>query len=356
MKMKLKLIFYDHMDENLNYKFEKDHQIETKYAWAHMSWANFIPEIEYTPKSPLKVGRLQYERFIHAWIIWCEKKGAAIKCSQEDWDIWMHGECARRAGYYMECGRVEINEGEVNNEGDNVNSSSKKSSNNSCKSKTESTKHKGIKSICKNKNLLKIFWERHRPLKIIKEIKDKFESATEELQKFWKTMKKALDVMSRIPYKCKKVANDKKWKEKDKKVLLDRVRERFVLLRKLRINVTKIDPNKRRKRRGGSHSKYSYSSKRRKINDSTDLKIVNEMNSVDNESSVISSYAASKAGEQKEVYYKLATPWFPPEPDWSITLSRNDFPWYDVKFEEYSAQECFDMYRTLITDEDSFNK
>lgn len=168
-----------------------------------MSCANFIPEIEYTPKSPLKIGRLLAERFEHACIICWEKKGAAIKWSQDDWDIWMHGECARRAGYYMECGKVEINETEATTETpeSNNHSSSKKSS--SKMSKSESSKHKGMKSVCKNKNLLKIFWERHRPLKIIKEIKDKFESATEELQKFWKTMKKALDVMSRIPYKCK---------------------------------------------------------------------------------------------------------------------------------------------------------
>lgn len=29
--------YYDHMDENLNYKIEEEHQIQTKYAWAHLS-------------------------------------------------------------------------------------------------------------------------------------------------------------------------------------------------------------------------------------------------------------------------------------------------------------------------------
>ena len=55
--------FYDHLDDNLNYKIESQYQIETKYAWAHLSCANFIPEIEYTPKSALKVGKLLNERF-----------------------------------------------------------------------------------------------------------------------------------------------------------------------------------------------------------------------------------------------------------------------------------------------------
>ena len=54
--------------------------------------------------------------------------------------------------------------------------------------------------------------------------------------------------------------------------------------------------------------------------------------------------------------YKLAAPCFPPEPDWSITLSRNDFPWYDIKFDDFTAKECYDMYRSIITDEEAFDR
>lgn len=89
--------------------------------------------------------------------------------------------------------------------------------------------------------------------------------------------------------------------------------------------------------------------------DKSEAKSHNDATSLDGESSVMSSNNQSKPGE-KEVYYKLSSPCFPPEPDWSITLSRNDFPWYDVKFDDYSAQECFNMYRNLITDEDTFNR
>lgn len=71
--------FYDHMDENLNYKIEPEYQIETKFAWAHLSCSNFILEIEYTPKSPLKVGRINQERFEKACIICCQQNGAGIK-------------------------------------------------------------------------------------------------------------------------------------------------------------------------------------------------------------------------------------------------------------------------------------
>jgi len=68
------------------------------------------------------------------------------------------------------------------------------------------------------------------------------------------------------------------------------------------------------------------------------MKIQNDMASVDCQSSVLSS-SVSKIEEQKEIMYKLSSPCFPPESDWSITLSRNDFPWYDIKFDDYSANE-----------------
>lgn len=58
----------------------------------------------------------------------------------------------------------------------------------------------------------------------------------------------------------------------------------------------------------------------------------------------------------REVQYKLGSPCFPPEPDWSVTLSRNDFPWYDVKFDDFTAKDCFEMYRTLVPDEETFNR
>jgi hypothetical protein len=61
--------FYDSLDDNLNYKIEKEYQIETKYGWAHLSCANFINEIEYTPKSSLKVAKLNPERFSKTCII-----------------------------------------------------------------------------------------------------------------------------------------------------------------------------------------------------------------------------------------------------------------------------------------------
>jgi hypothetical protein len=261
----------------------------------------------------------------------------------------MHGECARRAGYYLETGKVD-NGCNSNDDNDNDNQSQSNKVLKSAKSKPK------IPNISqRDKSLFKIFCEGHRPFKLIKQIKEKHDSNSQELEKFCKIMKRALDTISRIPYKFKAII-EKKWKEKDKKTLLDRVRDRFFQLKKLRINVIKIDPSKKRKRRSANHNKFKLKTKRQKITDFSEAKLGGDQASVDNESSIISSIAHSKVEEPKEIMYKIANPCFPAEPDWSITLSRNDFPWYDIKFDDYSAQECFDMYRSIITDEEMFNK
>ena len=46
----------------------------------------------------------------------------------------------------------------------------------------------------------------------------------------------------------------------------------------------------------------------------------------------------------QEPYYKISTPINPAEIDWTITLSRNDFPWFEIKFGNFTAKECFEKY------------
>lgn len=46
------------------------------------------------------------------------------------------------------------------------------------------------------------------------------------------------------PKKEKKDKNSKlkKWKEKDKKILLDRVKEKYLTIKKMRMNLIRVDP------------------------------------------------------------------------------------------------------------------
>jgi len=40
----------------------------------------------------------------------------------------------------------------------------------------------------------------------------------------------------------------KKWREKDKKMLFERVKEKYLLFRKMRINIIRVDPMRKLRR------------------------------------------------------------------------------------------------------------
>lgn len=57
-----------------------------------------------------------------------------------------------------------------------------------------------------------------------------------------------------------------------------------------------------------------------------------------------------------DVHYKFNTPIFQQEIDWFITLSRNDFPWNEIKFGVFTARDCFEKYQTIVKDGQTFLK
>jgi hypothetical protein len=60
--------------------------------------------------------------------------------------------------------------------------------------------------------------------------------------------------------------------------------------------------------------------------------------------------------EDQEVYFKLNIPNYPTEIDWTITLSRNDFPWQEIKFDPFTAKDCFEKYSNIVRDPQTFLK
>lgn len=42
------------------------------------------------------------------------------------------------------------------------------------------------------------------------------------------------------------VVKQKKWREKDKKLLFERVKDKYLMLRKMRINIVRVDLNQKR--------------------------------------------------------------------------------------------------------------
>ena len=57
------------------------------------------------------------------------------------------------------------------------------------------------------------------------------------------------------------------------------------------------------------------------------------------------------------IYYKFGNPIFMSESaDWTVTLSRNDFPWHEISFEPFTAKECFEKYTSIVKDPQTFLK
>lgn len=195
---KLRSNHYELMDEDLNYKSEDVDRKEPLYMWVHLSCVNYMAEPSYTARGPIKLGHMNAERTEHSCLI-CEKQvGFPIKCSQSDCEIWFHGECARRAGFYMEEERIR----EVDENGNYM-----------------------IRQIIygtnKGERNKSIFCEKHRPFKLMKEIEEKNSILIEDVIGFAKDLQKALELVQKMEEKkrvdrhtSKKV---RRWRERDKK-------------------------------------------------------------------------------------------------------------------------------------------
>jgi hypothetical protein len=61
-------------------------------------------------------------------------------------------------------------------------------------------------------------------------------------------MKKQMERPQRMPkFKLTTERKVKKWREKDKKILFERVKERYLQYRKMKVNVTRMNPTRRRR-------------------------------------------------------------------------------------------------------------
>mmetsp|Transcript_12803 Transcript_12803/g.19822 ORF Transcript_12803/g.19822 Transcript_12803/m.19822 type:complete len:249 (+) Transcript_12803:2743-3489(+) len=143
---------------------EKKAPTDTLYNWAHLSCSMWMAGPEVTPKTPVKMNKMDYSKFNIGCVI-CGKKGvnmgAAVKCCKSECSIQFHVECAKRAGYCMEIERVEK------------------------------------KNHGKKEKLFKIFCESHRPFKIITEINEQNDKEIDSILKFAKTIEKCCDNQAR---------------------------------------------------------------------------------------------------------------------------------------------------------------
>ena len=174
----------------------------------------------------------------------------------------------------------------------------------------------------------------------------------------------------------------KKWREKDKRVLFERVKEKYLMFRKMRVNIVKVDPslkkqssnkNTQRRRskkrdqkkiathiggcRAGLRSKNQADASENVEEEEEKKEIIED--TFEKQESTVKDEAVDETmnvEESSEPYYKLAIPIFPLEVDWTITLSRNDFPWHEIRFSIFGAKDCYEKYSSIVRDPLTFLK
>ena len=237
---------YSHFIRRNEQVLESAPETSTLYHWVHHSCSMWMPGPVVTPKTPVKMNKMDFSRFSVGCVI-CGKvgisAGATAKCAKADCNIYFHVECSKRANYYME---VEKKAGSSNRE-----------------------------------KVFKIYCESHRPFKIIQEINELNKKELEDITKFTRTIEKCQEIQQRHNLKPKKLISKternkllrqvlqnkkqelsqlrreqrlskkpqkeklgkpKKWKEREKKQLFDRIKEKYMQIKKMRINTIKIDP------------------------------------------------------------------------------------------------------------------
>jgi hypothetical protein len=62
-------------------------------------------------------------------------------------------------------------------------------------------------------------------------------------------------------------------------------------------------------------------------------------------------------GPDEGIYYKFGNPLYMADTaDWTVTLSRNDFPWHEICFAPFTARDCFEKYTSMVRDPQTFLK
>ena len=161
-----------------------------------------------------------------------------------------------------------------------------------------------------------------------------------------------------------KTSKNKKWKEKDKRILFERVKSIYLNIKKIRLNIIRVDPMIEERKKNDKLKKRiqkQVEKKEMKLNKSnSEIDVLNDEpeNKPPTEAEVGDEMVDEELPELKEIpsFYKFSNPLNNLELEWKVTLSRYDFPWQEICFEPFSAKECYKMYTSLVTDVESFLK
>lgn len=146
--------------------------VPTQYKWVHLSCATWIPGPIVTPKTAVRLNKMDEKRFTLQCIICFKKDGACMQCQSSRCQIAFHIECARRAGYCMEIDkRPDVKENLLN-----------------------MTPVQKTDARATFEKTYRVFCEKHRPLKIVKELEQRDQQTMDEIQRFCKIVDKCMEI------------------------------------------------------------------------------------------------------------------------------------------------------------------
>lgn len=137
-----------------------------------------------------------------------------------------------------------------------------------------------------------VFCLRHRPFPLLKEIQRNEKLVEDEIVHFSSLFDNSL-------YEYR---NLKRWTDRDKRELFAHVQRVFFQMRKLKITLYKLPPS------------------------------------------------------DEPSYYVKGGRYFAEPRDWTVTLSREEFPWPECRFKNYTSRDCHSLFIEVIRTEDSFIK
>jgi hypothetical protein len=141
--------------------------------------------------------------------------------------------------------------------------------------------------------IFEVYCLRHRPFPLVKEIQKNEKLTEDEVIHFSELFDNSL-----FEYK-----NLKRWTERDRRELLQKVQKAYFQMRKLKITLYK-----------GPEETMKY----------------------------------ENCTENKESYHVRNGRYFAQPKEWSISLSRTDFPWKICRFKNYNSRDCHAMFIEMI--------
>ena len=83
---------------------------------------------------------------------------------------------------------------------------------------------------------------------------------------------------------------------------------------------------------------------------------LHEVEGEQDEETITGGGFANQLGPDEGIFFKFGSPLYALDADWTVTLSRNDFPWHEIAFAPFTPRECYEKYISIVKEPHTFLK